>query len=136
MPNQMSENQYLDEVYGDIISEYTRAQAIEDGVLIDLNQWIPVIESGYKYPVACTAGVFSIIRKAVENKYHCNDYNGVIWDILHMSRMYQTKKWTTGALFQVKIKGAEHKQLFTFKIECSGGDNAEPVLTVMLPDED
>lgn len=120
----------------DLISVYTRAQALEDGTLADLNQWIPVAESGYKYPVACTSAVFSIIERAVENKKFGNDYRGVIWDILWMSRKNQIKSWETGGLFQVKITGADRKSIFTFKIDCGPGDDAAPVLTIMLPDED
>lgn len=29
-----------------VIYSYTRLQALQDGVLVDLNQWIPVKESG------------------------------------------------------------------------------------------
>ena len=120
----------------DLISVYTRAQALDDGFLVDLNQWIPVNESGYKYPVACTSAVFAIIEKAVDNKHHCNDYKGVIWDILWMSKVMPVRRWETGQLFRVKITGAARQSLFTFKIECSGGDDGEPIMTIMLPDED
>ena len=123
-------------IFGEVICSYTRAQAIEDGVLVDLNQIIPVNESGYKYPVACTAAVWSIIEKAVNNKEYCNDYAGVVWDLLHMSRNYMVKRWQTGGIFRVIISGAGRKRTYDFKIECHGGDNAEPVLTIMLPDED
>ena len=120
----------------ELIYTYSRAQALEDGVLVDLNQYIPVKESGYKYPLACTALVFAIIEKAVNNKRHGNDYQGVVWDILHMSRNFPVKRWETGALFRLTIKGAAKQSLFTFKIECHGGDNLEPVLTISLPEED
>ena len=39
-----------------VIFSYTRAQAIEDGVLIDLTEWAK--ETGFKIPVACTATVW------------------------------------------------------------------------------
>ena len=120
----------------EVISSYSRAQALEDGVLVDLNQWIPINESGYKYSVACTAAVWNIIDKAVKNTRHFNDYAGVIWDILWMSRAYQIRRWETGNLFKVKIVGAGRKQLFIFKIECGPGDDAEPVITVMFQEED
>lgn len=128
----------MNQIFDDfpVVSVYTRAQALEDGVIVDLNQIIPVHESGYKYPIACTAAVWSIIETAVNNKKFCNDYAGVVWDILHMSRNYQIKKWQTGAWFKVIITGTGRKKIHTFKIECHGGDNAEPVLTVMLPEED
>ena len=118
------------------IYSYTRSQALEDGVLVDLNQWIPIEESGYKHPIACTSTVFAIIKQAVENRKYYNDYKGVVWDILWMSRAMPIEKWTTGQLFKVSIRGVGQRSVFTLKIECSGGDNGEPVLTIMLPDED
>jgi len=120
----------------DIISVYTRAQALEDGFLVDLNQWIPICESGYTYPVACTSAVFSIIEKAVGNAKYFNDHKGVIWDILWMSKAMPIRQWETGRLFQVKITGAGPKSIYTFKIECTGGDNGDPVMTISLPEED
>ena len=120
----------------DIISQYTRAQALEDGELVDLNQWIPVQESGYKFPTACTRAVFSIIERAVENKRYGNDYKGVIWDIFWMSRNGIAKRWETGAEFWVMITGTGTQSSYRFKIECGPGDNGEPVMTIMLPDED
>ena len=39
-----------------VIFSYTRAQAIEDGVLVDLTEW--AAETGFKIPVACTATVW------------------------------------------------------------------------------
>jgi hypothetical protein len=40
-----------------VIFQYSRAQAIEDGVLIDLTEWAK--ETGFKIPVACTAAVWN-----------------------------------------------------------------------------
>ncbi len=53
----------------DIISTYTRAQAIEDGVLVDLMQdeMTSVCRQNYKFPIACTSAVFAIMQRAVEN---------------------------------------------------------------------
>ena len=53
----MSKVDDFNEFFGEMISSYSRKQALEDGVLVDLNQFIPVPESGYKYPVACTIAV-------------------------------------------------------------------------------
>ena len=39
-----------------VIFKYTRAQAIEDGVLVDLTEWAK--ETGFRIPVACTAAVW------------------------------------------------------------------------------
>lgn len=117
-------------LFGEIISEYSRATALEDGFLVDLNQWIPVSESGYKYPVACTSTVFSVIQDAVEKQR--KDYKGVIWDILWMSQRGVVQRWDTGCKFQVRIG----RSMQTLKIECGPGDDLSPVLTIMFPDED
>jgi hypothetical protein len=126
----------MEDIFGEVIYSYSRKQAIDDGVLVDLNQFIPVHESGYKYPIVCTDTVWNIIDAAVQDKSKCNDYNGVVWDILHMSRNMQVKTWETGCLFEVIINGPKGQLNHILKIECSPGDNAEPVLTVMLPFED
>ena len=132
----MSKVNELNEFFGEVISCYGRKQALEDGVLVDLNQFIPISESGYKYPVDCTIAVWRIIESAVNNPKYVNDYKGIVWDILQMSRNCPTKKWPTGCLFQVVIIGAGPKMIFTFKIECGPGDQGEPVLTIMMPEED
>jgi len=122
----------------DVVYTYTRQQAIEDAVLIDLTTLYPDICSQlYKYPLAVTAEVWGIIERAVSNKQHCNDYEGVIWDLLWMSQRGIFKRIDKSQhLFQVIITGAGTDNLHTFKIVCHPGDNAEPVLTVMMPSED
>ena len=49
----------------EIISRYTRAQALEDGVLVDLMQdtMRDVARQHYRYPVACTAAVWDILLR-------------------------------------------------------------------------
>jgi hypothetical protein len=119
-----------------VIFSYSRAQALEDGVLVDLNQWVPVNESGYKCPAACTAAVFNLIERAVNNQKLVNDYKGVISDVLWMSIVMPVNKWETGQLFKVIIRGAGPKAIHTLKVECGPGDQGEPVITIMLPEED
>ncbi len=128
----------LSEMFGDAIHTYSRRQAIDDGVLIDamVGDFAEVSRQHYKYAIAMTAGVFGLIRRAVEKKRHCNDYRGVWHDVLYMSRTAPVKRWQTGCLFRVIITGTGRKRNHTLKIECGPGDDAEPVLTVMLPEED
>jgi len=122
----------------DVIHTYTRQEAIEDGVLINasVGDLAEVSQEHYKYPVAMTAAVWDLIDQAVKHPDWCNDYKGVWHDILWMSRMYPVKKWETGRLFQAVITGTGRKRKHTLKIECGPGDDGEPVLTIMLPEED
>lgn len=122
----------------EIISQYTRAQAIEDGVLVDLMQdtMREVAHQHYKYPIACTAAVWPILERAVENERHGNDYAGVLHDMLWMSRVYKRPLSESAVLFRVKITGAGRRSLYDFKLVVGPGDDAEPVITIMLPEED
>ena len=42
----------------------------------------------------------------------------------------------TTHLFKVIITGTGRKKIHTLKVVCGPGDDAEPVLTIMLPEED
>jgi hypothetical protein len=131
-PSSQSSNEF------ETVYSYSRAQAIEDGVLVSGmdGDFLEVSQQHFKYPVAMTSAVFEIIKKAVDHPAWANDYKGVWHDILWMSRAHARQVNDSTRIFQVIIKGAGRKSLFTFKIVCGPGDNAEPVLTVMLPNED
>lgn len=128
----------LREFFGEPIHTYTRAQAIEDGMLVDLMQdeMANVARQHYKFTVACTSAVFEIMRKAVENKRHCNDYAGILHDMLWMSRCHRRQLDASTVLFRVIITGAGRSKYFDFKLAVGSGDQGEPVITIMLPTED
>lgn len=129
----MNEN----ELFGDVVYGYSRAQALEDGVLVNLSALAPdVCRQHFKYPVACTAAVYAIIEKALANKRWMNDIKGIVHDMLWMSRSYARTIDESTRLFEVIIKGAGRKSKYAFKIVCGPGDDGEPVMTVMLPEED
>lgn len=126
------------EIFGNVISSYSRQQAIEDGVLVDLMQdeMTEVCRQHYKYPIACTSAVFSIMQKAVENKRWCNDYAGVLHDMLYMSRKKYRELDSTSRVFVVIIRGAGQKIFHTFKMVCGPDDDGSPCMTIMLTSED
>lgn len=123
--------------FGSVISTYTRADALADGVLVDLTAIAPdVCRQHFKYPIACTASVWGIIERAVANKDCANDPNGVIHDILFMSIVAGTNVDPSTRRFPVVIRGAGPTDTYELTIVCGPGDNAEPVLTIMLLNED
>ena len=130
---------HMTEFYGKPIYVYTRVQAIEDGVLVDatVGDLAEVTRQHYKHPVAMTAAVWALIEKAVANKKHLNDYKGVWHDVLWMSRKNITQRFDeTSHLFGVIITGTGRRRKHTLKVICGPGGNAEPVITIMLPEED
>ncbi len=128
----------LEDLFGPVISRYTRMQAIDDGILVDLMQgeMSDVARQHYKFPIACTSAVFEVMRKAVDNPRYCNDYAGILHDMLWMSRRTGRKIDESTVIFQVIIQGAGRSKYHTFKLNVGPGDDGEPVITIMLPGED
>lgn len=102
----------------DSVSAYTRAQATEVGVLVNLmqNELEEVCRQHFKYPIACTIAVFELMRKAVENPRYCNDYAGVLHDMLWMSRTVGRWVDEQTRIFRVIIQGAGRQRYYDFKI--------------------
>jgi len=127
----------MNELFGPIVHSYTRADAIADGVLVDLTASYPEECRLYRYPVACSAAVWSLVDQAVTNRRHYNDQAGVVWDIMYMSqRGIIARPDAQTVLFKVVITGTGTKKIHTMKAVCGPGDNLEPVITIMLPEED
>ena len=117
--------------FGDVIYSYTRKQAIQDGVLVDLNSVSPIIRQHWKFPMACTDSVWAIIESAL--KTDGNDLEGILHDGATMAKL-AIRHATQGDLIFFKVIFA-HKT-YDLKLHIGPGDTAEPVLTLMLPHED
>ncbi len=127
-------NPSMTDLFGEVIHSYSRADAIEDGFLVDLTEY----SNGYfKFPVAITSAFWAIIEKAVNNDDYANSYEGVLHDVFSMALwQMRIKKDTSIVYFKVIIAGAGRKRNYIGKVTCSPGDSMEPVLTFMLRDED
>ncbi len=117
-------------LFGEAIYSYSRAQAIEDGVLVDLAQF-EVTRQEWRIHVACTDTVWSIIDQAVKREH--KDYEGILHDIYQMARLAIADSKNADIILFRTIIGRTRQNL---KFQCSGGDKGEPVLTLMLPNED
>lgn len=116
--------------FGEVIFSYTRAQAIADGVLVDLSQ-IEVTRQHWKHHLACTSTVWAIIENAL--KVPGQDVNGIVHDISTMAKLaIRTAREVEQVFFKAIIDGQSH----AFKLHIGPGDAGEPVLTLMLPNED
>ena len=122
----------MDEV---MIYAYSRKQAIEDGVLVDLTPlaW----KVGFCVPVAVTSAVWvkciegppamsgedqvgrsrDILRRLRDVTAHCGDQREAFFSLLVQ-------------------KDTEKMAMETLKANISPGDEGEPVITIMFTDED
>jgi len=129
-----------DNLFGELISSYTRAQAIEDGVLVDVSE--PAREAGFRYPVALTRAAWEL-AVAVPEGVTLQDEPGRLLDVLSVLRFAIRCGPSRDKLcFKVKVyrtteeRRAKKPSTVTLKSLCGPGDTAEPVITVMLPEED
>ena len=127
----------LENIFGEIISSYTRAQAIDDGELIDVSETAK--EAGITVPVALTSAVWARYI-AIPNGVQCQDEAGRLWDVVYMLRV-AIKQGQGGSVINYKLHVRNDNRdrtppLVSLKAICGPGDNAEPVITIMLPGED
>lgn len=87
--------------FGKIISTYTRNQAIEDGLLVDVTQQAK--EAGFNCSVCVTNGVWAVINEIPDNVKR-QDADGRLWDVLFMLRYLVAKKNATHIYFDVKMQ--------------------------------
>ena len=139
----MEQPQTLTDLFGPVIHSYTRAQAIEDGVLVDVSETAQ--ESGFKHPVALTRAVWEdcVAWNEDDNKRQTyQDESGRLWDVVIMlffaikssqnnnsEKLYKLRRVPRGG------KGHLAREV-ALKSHIGPGDNAEPVITIMLPHED
>lgn len=120
----------------DLISVYTRSQAIEDGVLIDVTD--TAREAGFVFPVAITVGVFADSVVWNDSNRGIQDEAGRLWDVLWMARN-AARRGGDRVRFQVyrvpNTPKATQPRLVTLVAVCGPGDTAEPVVTIMLDGE-
>lgn len=126
--------------FGNVIYSYSRAQAIEDGVLVDVTDTPEFLEAGFKFPVAMTRTVWNQCV-AVPEGVIGQDVAGRLWDLLYMLRIViqRSGQHTDTALMELHVRNDNRQgepPLVSLKAVCGPGDQGEPVITVMLPEED
>ncbi|MES9874700.1 MAG: DUF6573 family protein [Candidatus Sedimenticola sp. 6PFRAG7] len=136
-------NTDAESIFGDVIYTYTRAQAIEDGVLVEAGSMAQ--EAGFKWTVALTSAVWEDCVAWTDDdsrKKPFQDQSGRLWDVLYMaSHAIRTSKDSGDRmmfqLYRVPRDGhSTEAVLVTLKLIVGPGDAGEPVITILLPDED
>jgi hypothetical protein len=119
----------------DFIFAYTRKQAIEDGVLIDVTGLAK--EAGFRVPVALTTAAWAECV-TVPAGLGDQDETGRLWDVLWMCRMSASRNLADPEiLFHLLVKKRTgESETVMLKAVCGPDDDASPCVTIMLPDED
>lgn len=131
-----------DDFWGEPIYSYSRAQAIEDGVLVDVSA--VAREAGFKVPVALTYAVYNSCVEWTEEdsrKQVHQDPSGRLWDVLVTAiaagRAHDEKSQMLYKLACVPRDGwTTSPTMVDLKLIVGPGDTPEPVVTILLPGED
>jgi hypothetical protein len=127
----------IEEIFGEVVFSYSREQAIADGVLVDVSQYAK--EFGYRYPVAVTRAVWQdCIDWDNINEQAYQDESGRLYDILWMAALAAKRTKGSYSLFDIEriAKDQIEPSTVVLKSIIGPGDTAEPVITIMQPEED
>ena len=115
------------EIFGEPICCYSRAEALADGVLVDVSERAK--RAGIRYPTACTAGVWALIGTMPES---CTVEESV--------RLAEVLAAMLAAIRRGGVRGTDrvHFEALGERLYavCGPGDTAAPVLTIMREGED
>lgn len=149
----------MEEVFGEPILTYTRRQAIDDGVLIQLSgpgftgeEWIPqmVREVGIAVPTAITAEAWAeFVEMNPAAEQAGNDVKGRLWDLLWMFGLAARQSEESEVVFEfycvIRPESSEGgppnpemggASLVHLKGVIGGDDNGGPCVTLMLTSQD
>jgi hypothetical protein len=130
------------DIFGKPISVYTRAQAIADGELIDVTE--TACEAGFRVPVAMTAAAWAdcVAWTATDSARQVSqDETGRLWDVLWMAVLAARRAGNDSRrAFQFyrvpRVGRSVRPRLVTLHLLIGPGDECEPVITIMAPNED
>ncbi|HHC72950.1 MAG TPA: hypothetical protein ENK54_08630 [Thiotrichales bacterium] len=139
----MNKENPIEDLFGEVIHTYTRAEAIEDGALVDVSEMAR--EAGFRWPVAMTRAAWEDCVAWTDtdsDRQTYQDESGRLWDVLYMA---QNAIRASGAgrcripfhLYRVPRDGKSvDARLAELQLVAGPGDFGEPVLTLLLPGED
>ncbi len=124
--------------FGGVIYSYSRAQAVADGVQVDVTKTAQ--EAGIKFPVFLTRTVFDSFVTVPEGVTG-QDEAGRLWDIVWMLRfgIIRSIPGTDRIPVALYVRNDNQRSRLIKLIATCGAldiDDPQPAITVMMPDED
>jgi hypothetical protein len=121
-----------------LVYAYTRAQAVADGVQVEVSK--VAAEAGIRFPVFLTRTVFDAFV-SVPPGVTAQDEAGRLWDIVWMLRfaVRKAQHGQTRLPFALYVRNDNRKARLVKLIATCGAldiDDPQPAITVMMPDED
>jgi len=124
--------------FGPVIYAYTRAQAVADGVQVEVTKTAQ--EAGIKFPTFLTRAVFDAYV-AVPEGVTCQDEAGRLWDLVWMTRFAIQRAKPGRERIPVALyfsHDGRTSRLIKLVAVCGplDMDDPQPAITILMPDED
>ncbi|MEW6637210.1 MAG: DUF6573 family protein [Actinomycetota bacterium] len=122
--------------WGEPIHTYTRAEALADGVLVDVTK--TAREAGFRVTVALTQSVWADVNDL--SGYHVSagqSAHGRLWDLLFMARYAAGRRENRdrSEFVYALIMPVGTANNYRAKCHIGPSDDGVPVVTIMRPDE-
>ncbi|HEY8900583.1 MAG TPA: DUF6573 family protein [Chthoniobacterales bacterium] len=123
-----------DEIFGEPISIYTRAQALADGMLVDVTS--TAREAGWRWPVAVTAALWQVVE-TIPSRHSYQSAEGRLWDVVWMaSRAAKASRGGDRLAFELIMHRDSTRKKYVHLIAHVGpGDDPSPVVTIGFPED-
>ena len=122
-----------EEIFGEAISTYTRDQAHEDGVLVDLSE----TEGAklFKWPVSFTSNLYERLKKGEGSKPNILDAR--VWDVCYMAivAIKATEQKRQPGDSDVFFKVIVGKSTLKLWGNCGPSDKGSPCITIGFPED-
>jgi len=124
--------------FGSLIYSYTRAQAVADGVQVEVTKTAQ--EAGINFPMFLTRAVYDNYVTVPEG-VTAQDEAGRLWDIVWMTRfgILRAQPGRDRIPVALYVRNDNHRSRLIKLIATCGPldiDDPQPAITVMMPDED
>lgn len=137
MQDENNDTPSLTELFGEPIHTYTRAQALEDGALVDVSELAR--EVGFRFSVAVTRAVWEDCIAWDGNQHVYQDATGRQYDVLWMASLAARRgqgRRVTFEVYRVPNDGRSRRaKSVVLEMHIGPGDSAEPVITITMRGE-
>ncbi len=121
----------------EVIFAYTRAQALEDGVLVNVSEM--AAEAGFRFPTAISQTLYATLTPNETERNHGQSYDGRLWDVLFMAAMAGRKSSSSRVAYEIHLAECEpgdrrlRRRVLKLLADVGPGDQGEPVITIGFP---
>lgn len=125
----------MEDIFGPVIYAYTRRDALEDGVLVDVSTLAR--EAGWRHPVAVTRHVWvDVVEPDEQALADGESVQGRLWDVVWVAS--RAAKAQAGERVEFSLLATKDRKKIVHHLvaHCGPGDDAEPVITIMFPEDD